>query len=328
MALPADTGPAMPMNIVHGTHAELILFLVLNMWPSHFGLPILLAIVLLSKRVQRHPTFVNLLIVFMVVGISSSLLVYAGNASGPEPSPALCLAQAALLYGMPGITSVAVFALVFQVALGPYFRILLTQKFQMFIVIRAAFYKQPSRDTHFVRIWVMIIAPYAVWIVFIVVTVFVGVGEPANVSRDRRFFYCSVKSDALTGTLTIFAAVVLLATLILEAWTIVLFYKRWVSIARGSSGMFTAAELNLPLLILAFGMYLLVAMSLSLLSMKSPESPIPDLIIASAATVVILIFGTQLDILRAICFWRKEVSIGDTSNDSTNDSEVYKRTTY
>ncbi|KAJ3906026.1 hypothetical protein F5879DRAFT_683626 [Lentinula edodes] len=252
------------------------------------------SIVLLSKRVQRHPTFVNLLIVFMVVGISSSLLVYAGKASGPEPSPALCLAQAALLYGMPGITSVAVFALVFQ----------------MFIVIRAAFYKQPSRDTHFVRIWVMIIAPYAVWIVFIVVTVFVGVGEPANVSRDRRFFYF------------------LLATLILEAWTIVLFYKRWVSIARGSSGMFTAAELNLPLRILAFGMYLLVAMSLSLLSMKSPESPIPDLIIASAATVVILIFGTQLDILRAICFWRKEVSIGDTSNDSTNDSEVYKRTTY
>ncbi|KAJ3857169.1 hypothetical protein EV368DRAFT_71183 [Lentinula lateritia] len=256
----------MPINIVHGTHAELILFLVLNMWPSHFGLPILLAIVLLSKRVQRHPTFVNLLIVFMVVGI-----VYAGKASGPEPSQALCLTQAALLYGMPGM-----------------------QRFQMFIVIRAAFYKQPSRGTHFVRLWVMIIAPYAVWIVFIVVTVFVGVGEPATVSRDRRFFYCSVKSDALTGTLTIFAAVVLLATLILEAWTIVLFYKRWVSIARGSSGMFTAAELNLPLRILAFGIYLLVAMSLSLLSMKSPESPIPDLIIASAATVVILIFGTQL----------------------------------
>ncbi|KAJ3892772.1 hypothetical protein GG344DRAFT_44703, partial [Lentinula edodes] len=292
-------GLAMPMNIVHGTHAELILFLVLNMWPSHFGLPILLAIVLLSKRVQRHPTFVNLLIVFMVVGISSSLLVYAGKASGPEPSPALCLAQAALLYGMPGM----------QVII----------KFQMFIVIRAAFYKKPSRDTHFVRIWVMIIAPYAVWIVFIVVTVFVGVGEPANVSRDRRFFYCSVKSDALTGTLTIFAAVVLLATLILEGNPLPYLL---------GSGMFTAAELNLPLRILAFGMYLLVAMSLSLLSMKSPESPIPDLIIASAATVVILIFGTQLDILRAICFWRKEVSIGDTSNDSTNDSEVYKRTTY
>ncbi|KAJ3936906.1 MAG: hypothetical protein NXY57DRAFT_1034949 [Lentinula lateritia] len=200
MALPADAGPAMPMNIVHGTHAELILFLVLNMWPSHFGLPILLAIVLLSKRVQRHPTFVNLLIVFMVVGI-----VYAGKASGPEPSPALCLAQAALLYGMPGmqviITSVAVFALVFQSS------------------ERLSTSSQAETHTSYVSGWFgskMIIAPYAVWIVFIVVTVFVGVGEPANVSRDRRFFYCSVKSDALTGTLTIFAAVVLLATLILE----------------------------------------------------------------------------------------------------------------
>ncbi|KAJ3805591.1 hypothetical protein F5876DRAFT_81621 [Lentinula aff. lateritia] len=316
MVLPADAGLAMPINIVHGTHAELILFLVLNMWPSHFGLPILLAIVLLSKRVQRHPTFVNLLIVFMVVGISSSLLVYAGKASGPEPSQALCLTQAALLYGMPGMQYICC-----SVRTGipgssrPYFRIPLMQRFQMFIVIRAAFYKQPSRGTHFVCIkddhrsircldrihrGDGLCERSSVKHVFVSLDIKhkVGVDEPATVSRDRRFFYCSVKSDALTGTLTIFAAAVLLATLILEgnplpylirrtvthsstAWTIVLFYKRWVSIARGSSGMFTAAELNLPLRILAFGMYLLVAMSLSLLSMKSPESPIPDLIIAS-----------------------------------------------
>ncbi|KAJ4472146.1 hypothetical protein J3R30DRAFT_1040836 [Lentinula aciculospora] len=193
---------------------------------------------------------------------------------------------------MPGISSVAVFTLVFQ----------------MFVVIRAAFYKQPYRENeHIVRSWMMIIAPYAVWIIFIVATV--GIGKPVNVSRDRRFFYCSVESEALTDTLTMFAAMVLFATLILEAWTIILVYKRWISIARESSEMFTAAELNLPLRILAFGIYIMVAMSMSLLSMKSPESPIPDLIIASvesAATVVILIFATQPDIIQAIRFWRKE----------------------
>ncbi|KAJ3743395.1 hypothetical protein DFH05DRAFT_1495815 [Lentinula detonsa] len=277
-------GSEMPMNIVHGTHAELILFLVLNMWPSHFGLPILLAIVLFSKHVQRYPTFVNLLVVFMVVGFSSSLLVYAGKASGPEPSRALCLTQASLLYGMPGMASVAV----------------LTLLYQMLITIRAAVYKHTYRENeHAVRLWMMIIAPYAVWILFIIATVLVGIEDPANVSRDRRFFYCSVKSNPLTDTLTMFAAVVLFATFILEVWTIVLFCKR------GNSGMFTTSELDLPLRILAFGIYILVAFSLSLLSMKAPESPIPDLIIASAATVVILIFGTQRDILRAICFWRQ-----------------------
>ncbi|KAJ3802720.1 hypothetical protein GGU11DRAFT_764766 [Lentinula aff. detonsa] len=286
-------GPEMPMNIVHGTHAELILFLVLNMWPSHFGLPILLAIVLFSKHVQRYPTFVNLLVVFMVVGFSSSLLVYAGKASGPEPSRALCLTQASLLYGMPGMASVAVLTLVYQ----------------MLITIRAAVYKHIYRENeHAVRLWMMIIAPYAVWILFIIATVLVGIEDPANVSRDRRFFYCSVKSNPLTDTLTMFAAAVLFATFVLEVWTIVLFCKR------GNSGMFTTLELDLPLRILAFGIYLLVAFSLSLLSMKAPESPIPDLIIASAATVVILIFGTQRDILRAICFWRQSQHWNESSS--------------
>lgn len=60
---------AMPVNIVHGTHAQLIAFLVLNMWPSHFGLPILVAVILFSKKIQRHPTLINLFIVFIIVGM-------------------------------------------------------------------------------------------------------------------------------------------------------------------------------------------------------------------------------------------------------------------
>lgn len=306
------TESAMPMNIVHGTHTELILFLVLNMWPSHFGLPILLSTVLFSKRVQRHPTFINLVIVFIIVGISSSFLAYAGKTSGPEPSQTLCLVQASLLYGMPGIASIAAFSLVLQ----------------MFIVIRAAFYKQEYREQdHVVRLRMMIIAPYAVWIVLIVATALVGSMDLTKVSRDRRFFYCSVDSDNLTDTLTIFAAIVLFATLVFEAWTIVLFYRRWTSLERGSSGMFTAAELNLPLRILAFGIYLGIALSLSLLSIKSPESPIPDLTIASAATVLIVIFGTQRDVLRALCFWKdiefkNTVEFRDTTSVVTADSKV------
>lgn len=58
-----------PVNIVRGTHAQLVLFLVLNVWTSHFGLPVILVIVLLSKRVKRHPTFVNLCLAFIMVGM-------------------------------------------------------------------------------------------------------------------------------------------------------------------------------------------------------------------------------------------------------------------
>ncbi|KAE9404448.1 hypothetical protein BT96DRAFT_1072046 [Gymnopus androsaceus JB14] len=298
----------MPMNIVHATHSELVFWLVLNVWPSHFGLPILLATVLFSQKVQRHATFINLVIVFLVVGISSSLLYAISYPHfGPEPSPSLCLLQASLVYGVPGIASVAAFALVFQ----------------MFIVIRAAFYEQPYREKdHVVRLWVMIMAPYATWLVWIIATALVGSANPSNVSRDRRVFYCSVQSDALTNCLTIFAAVILFATWVLEVWTIVLFYKRWVSIERGRIGVLTAAELNLPIRIMAFGIYVIVAMSLSLLSIKSPESPAPDLVIASgnpSITGFLLIFICLQDILRALCFWNWK---RDSTNNSDTDSQI------
>jgi len=197
----------------------------------------------------------------------------------------------------------------------------------MFLVIRAAFYKQEYREQdHAVRLWIMIVFPYVFWIICIVATAVVGAMDPTAVSRDRRFFYCSVKSPPLTDSLTIFAAMVLFATLVFEVWTIVLFYRRWFSIERGSSGMFDAAMLNLPIRILAFGIYLIVALSLSLLSTESPESPVPDLAIASAATVVILIFGTQPDVLHAFCFWRG-VGFSSPASDITlvlSDSDVYK----
>lgn len=59
----------LPVNIVRATHGQLVAFLVLNVWPSHFGLPLLLAIVVFSKRIHRHTTFINLCLAFIIVGM-------------------------------------------------------------------------------------------------------------------------------------------------------------------------------------------------------------------------------------------------------------------
>ncbi|KIM45952.1 hypothetical protein M413DRAFT_298403 [Hebeloma cylindrosporum] len=278
-----------PVNIVRGTHAQLILFLVLNMWTSHFGLPVILGIVLLSKRVQRHPTFVNLLLAFIIVGISSSLLVYAGKTTGPEPSSILCLLQASLLYGVPALTSTAALILVFR----------------MFITIRATFYGADDYDRdHVIRLWAMLIAPYVAFFISVLATAIIGAANPGRISRSRRFFYCSVESDSLTNTLTIFSAITLFSTLVLIVWTVVLLFRRWQLSKRGSYLKWTV-DLSLPLRIIAFGIYIIAAMSLSLLSIKSPSNPAPDLVIASASTAVVLVFGTQTDILGVLCFWRR-----------------------
>ena len=61
-------------SIVHATHAELVAWVVMNVWPSHLGLPLLISTILLSKNINRHATFINMCITWMIVGFSSSLL--------------------------------------------------------------------------------------------------------------------------------------------------------------------------------------------------------------------------------------------------------------
>lgn len=66
--LPHSGSDEMPHNIVNGTPSELTAFIVLNFIPAHVGLPVLVAVILFSKQVQRHPTFLNLLLAFILTG--------------------------------------------------------------------------------------------------------------------------------------------------------------------------------------------------------------------------------------------------------------------
>src|ERR1700722_3481499 len=121
---------------IRGTRSDLIAFLVLSIWPSHIGLPLLLAIVLLSKKIQRHPTFINMCVTWIITGLSCSILyvffflsfhtahylyfmrsvyrLYAGKETGPEPPKKLCLVQASLMLGLFPMVTVAGFFLVFH----------------------------------------------------------------------------------------------------------------------------------------------------------------------------------------------------------------------
>ncbi|KAG6889057.1 hypothetical protein C0995_004340 [Termitomyces sp. Mi166 len=56
------------VNIVHGTHSQLIVFLVLNIWPSHFAIPLLFAVIYFRK-IKRHATFINLGVTFTIAGM-------------------------------------------------------------------------------------------------------------------------------------------------------------------------------------------------------------------------------------------------------------------
>jgi len=189
---------------------------------------------------------------------------------------------------MPPLASTAAFMLILQ----------------MFLMIRTAFLDREYLDRdHTVRLWAMMISPYVAFFISVLATAIIGSQRPLHVSRNRRFFYCSLHSTPLTSTITIYAAIMLFATLVAIASTIRILYSRWKATRSQDSRMQWTIDLSLPFRIITFGIYITVAMSLSLLSISTPSSPVPDLVIASAATVMLLIFGTQSDILSVLFFW-------------------------
>ncbi|KAF6762826.1 hypothetical protein DFP72DRAFT_841902 [Ephemerocybe angulata] len=256
--------PPMKMNIVRGTPSQLTAFLVLNIWTSHAGLPFLLAVVLLAKGVKRHPTFANLCIAFMIIG-----LVYGSATSGPEPPPVLCLLQASLLYGMP-----------------------------TFFHARLAGCGSPITASHTTT-----------------KTMFYGCGR----THYRWDWGWTTRTRLTKSTLLLllggkFATVGLplqnraarfLSRIEIIAWSIFILVRHRILVKPKGNQPPVNLDLSLPIRIMIFGLYLILAMSLSFLSVSSPSSPVPDLAIATAGSVVILIFGTQRDILRALCFWKR-----------------------
>ncbi|CAK5262771.1 unnamed protein product [Mycena citricolor] len=294
-----ETGPV--VSLVEGTQAELDLFLFLNMWPSHFGLPLLLAVVLLSKRVRRHPTLINLCVGFVLIGIFSCLLLYTGQTTGPEPSKLLCLTQASFLYGMPSLSVKSILSApsLTMSCSAPFLALMLV--LQMFLSVRAAA-RNVKLEPNPVREWTMLVAPYIALGLTMIATAMIGASDLSRVSRTRRFFYCSVAFPALSGTITIVAAVLLMATIVLEVWTLVILYK----LSKRQGDRRSAFEFNMSVRVMVFGLYVIVAMGLSVMSVASADSksPLPDLVIAGAATFILGIFGTQRDILLALCFWR------------------------
>jgi hypothetical protein len=190
---------------------------------------------------------------------------------------------------MPPLSSTAAFALVLQ----------------MFFTVRAAYDGvEYVESDHFIRLWMMLVGPYIAYLTTIVATATIGAANPSKVNRNRRFFYCSVEALSLTNTISVLSALVLFATLVLIAWTSILLIRRMKFARRHAIRARWTLDLNFPIRIMAFGTYVIIALSLSLISVTSPSSPIPDITIATAATVFLLIFGTQADIRGVLAFWK------------------------
>jgi len=197
------------------------------------------------------------------------------------------------------MTATAVCALVFQVWLG------------LFNSKKEA---ADPRWTTF-RTAFLLTAPYIVYGSWATAAAWLGIRNPDRISRNRRFFYCSLEHSQLTDGIGLFTALILITTMVFEIWIAVIVRKNWRDIRRAGSG--GGVALDLIFRIFLFGIYIILGTVLSLLSLVAPRSPIPDLWVATVPMIVVVIFGSQKDVFRTFIFWRKKKQSSQVQSQGT-----------
>lgn len=271
--------------------ASLDVWIYFNLISNTILLPILVATFIFAKRAKRRRSapLINMCIAWILSGVFSLLLFYDGTArpENPLPSLALCTTQLSLLYGILPMWSVAVLALTYYV------------------------HFQVERNTlrrKMIPMPLLIAAPYVVQIAFSIAGVISATSTHSNVEIQRSFFFCKLDRHPLANAMSIFVFVVCLGIILLKIQLAVVFYRNWQALRnarqRTNISLPQAQGNVLVLRMLIFGVYVFAGMICNVIELFDPRNVIPYMYVAIAGTMVILVFGTQSDILEAWSFWK------------------------
>ncbi|KAF9565735.1 hypothetical protein CPC08DRAFT_157252 [Agrocybe pediades] len=248
-------------------------------------LPLLVATFLLSSRVKRHPTLVNVCLTWIFSGEFSLLLFYANQYKGPEPNKVLCIIQTTLLYGITPMWSVAVLMLFYY----------------MLKAIRGDYAK---KEISWPKLVVMLAAPYIAQITFSIAAFCISWNHPDRVDRAHRYFYCALDHRQLAIAMGAFTSIMCVGIVILEVHLIVIAYRNQRGLRNAGQGK-NGVDFQFFLRVLVFGAFIAFGVIVNFVYLIAPTSTAPDIFAAMAGTVVFLVFGTQPDVLRVWCFWRR-----------------------
>ncbi|KAK7469277.1 hypothetical protein VKT23_003761 [Stygiomarasmius scandens] len=271
----------------------LYMWIYFNLIANTILLPILVATFIFSKRAKRHPTLINVCMTWILSGFYSLMLFYAGvpKLSDPEPSRALCIAQASAMHGILPMWSVAILVLMYHLV--------------------AVTSGNTRSEVGRVKMIFMLGSPYIVAFAFSLAALVIALRLPpdehghARVSRFRGVFFCGLGHKPLFDAMSIFTFVMWLGINALEVQLAMILYRNWRGLRQ--AGHRFNFELQLLLRVVVFGLYIFFGMVVNIISMFNHHNLVPYIYMATVGTVVFLVFGTQADVLRVWCFWRKDL---------------------
>ncbi|CAE6478734.1 unnamed protein product [Rhizoctonia solani] len=245
-------------------------------------LPFLTLTFLFCPSVKRHPTLPNNTFLWTLSSLAGSLLLFTRQLDEPNPPHALCQAQSAIVLAQPPGMSAAALTVVWKV-----------WSLTWSVRTNAVISKEPT--------WLSITLLGSPWVIWAGLSaIFAATQVNSRVYRSR--FYCTSDNPTLGVVSGVLAAVLLILCLLFQAWTVILVYRRYRKSKR--LGRAEVGDVSVPFLarIVAFALFILVALALSFVAVISTFAlEVPDIIIASIGVVIFLIFASQEDVLVA---WR------------------------
>ncbi|PVG04074.1 hypothetical protein CPB86DRAFT_200432 [Serendipita vermifera] len=278
-------GRAVTTNVGTSSSQVLAVYYSFHLLAGHIFLPILaFTFIFLTKR---PPTLVNLCLSGTFSGICACLLLYSGKQSGPEPSFTLCHIQASVMYGTLPLTSTSWLAAVYG--------------------IWETVYPATPRDNVLTRIWqrskpvVLLGGPWISWLSWSTAAAWLIPQHPDKLSRNRRFFYCSLEYNPYSDGISAFCGIILFIATILEVSIIIDMTRGWRAVRKGvATG---AVDISTLIRVLFFSLYTILGLVFGFLSIKAPKSPLPDLWLASVGLMTAVVFGATKSVFAALFSW-------------------------
>ncbi|KAK0189056.1 hypothetical protein F5146DRAFT_693874 [Armillaria mellea] len=236
------------------------------------GFSLIVLTAALSRHVQRHSIWINFCISWIISCISYTLLVFAGTNESEHVPFALCVTQAALIYGAPVLTGGTTFSLAFF----------------MYTHVKA------SIDGTLLGIdtfW-FILGPHLLGLGFFLGVLVSGIKQPSLVPKAQH--YCDIASPFPSKASALVVALAATGIVLISAFVAVQLYRNRSKLGPDALHVTTAIR------IILFGIVGFLGFVISAVYIITwNQGPEFDIILALVPNFGVAIFGSQADILHA-----------------------------
>ncbi|CAL1695020.1 unnamed protein product [Somion occarium] len=157
----------------------------------------------------------------------------------------------------------------------------------------------------FVRLALVVLPPYLVFISICIGVVLTGLYRPSSVVSSLGL-YCTIVDMDSVFSVPVFCAVFMVLILILNLGTLVQYCWRWYALMKVNPLFSRSTSLNIWLRVFIFSLYSFATLGACLTLIFDKRSPVSYVVQAGLPPVALLIFGSQKDMWHAACFWRTE----------------------